>query len=70
VDNLSKTSAEFAGRISVAVWIGRLTDAAAREALGAYAAACHSRERIPCDLLHEAVLAEYCHRREGQDLCS
>jgi hypothetical protein len=67
---LTNMTSEYVGRIAVAVWIGRLTDEAAREALGAYAAACQGMEKARPERLHEAMLAEYRHRREGQDLCS
>ena len=70
MSRLTNMTAEYVGRIAVAVWIGRLSDEAAREALGAYAAACQGMEKARPDGLHEAMLAEYRHRREGQDLCS
>jgi hypothetical protein len=67
---LTSITSEYVGRIAVAVWIGRLTDEAAREALGAYAASCQGIEKASSEGLHEAMLAEYRHRREGQELCS
>jgi hypothetical protein len=67
---LTNMTSDYVGRIAVAVWIGRLTEDAAREALGAYAAACQGIERARPDGLREAMLAEYRHRREGQELCS
>ena len=70
MSNLDSMTAEFVGRISVAVWIGRLSDEAAREALGAYAEACRRIEQFDPAESYESILAEYSHRREGQDLCS
>jgi len=67
---LSTMTSKFVGRISVAVWIGRLSDEAAREALSAYAATCREVEASHPARVHEAILAEYRHRRDGQDLCS
>jgi hypothetical protein len=63
-------TSEFVGRISVAVWIGKLTDDAACEVLEAYAAACTETEAVHPARVHEAILAEYRYRRDGQDLCS
>jgi predicted secreted protein len=70
MNGLNTMTSEFVGRISVAVWIGRLSDDAAREALGAYAATYRRVDSAYADSLHEAILAEYRHRREGQELCS
>jgi hypothetical protein len=70
VSRLSSMTSEYVGRIAVAVWIGKLSDEAAREALKAYAAAYHSSERSPPEILQDKILAEYRYRREGQDLCS
>ncbi len=66
-------TSEFVGRLAVAVWIGKLTEDAAREVLLAYAAACQQLGQLDKPDkpgVHEAILAEYRHRREGQDLCS
>ncbi|HUF73291.1 MAG TPA: hypothetical protein VMR74_10375 [Gammaproteobacteria bacterium] len=70
MSSLSTMTSEFVSRISVAVWIGRLTEEAAREALVAYAAACQRIDATEAVHVHEAILSEYRHRREGQDLCS
>ena len=67
---LSTMTSEYIGRIAVAVWIGRLTDDAAREALRAYAVTSREAETAGLDLVRRAILAEYRHRRDGQDLCS
>jgi len=67
---LRAMTSEFVSRIAVAVWVGKLTDEAARAALEAYAAACQRIERTRDGGLRNAVLDEYRHRREGQDLCS
>ena len=68
--NLSSLSEEYVGRIAVAVWIGRLTDDAARDALVAYAAASQPLEHASTERILEAMLAIYRHRRDGQELCS
>ena len=70
MSSLTAMTSDYVGRIAVAVWIGKLSDEAAREALGVYAAACQRLEKARPESLHEAMLAEYRHRREGQDLCS
>jgi hypothetical protein len=70
MSDLSTTTSEFVGRIAVSVWIGRLTDEAAREALQAYATACRQSGQADAGRIHEAILAEYRYRRDGQDLCS
>lgn len=67
---LSTMTSEYVGRIAGAVWIGRLTDEAAREALRAYAAVCREVDGERPGNVHQAILTEYRHRREGQDLCS
>lgn len=66
---LTEVAAEFAGQIATAVWLRRLTDEAAKEALGAYALACW-RLRPARDRLDAALLREYRRRRERQDACS
>lgn len=69
MSSLSTMTSEYVGRIAVAVWIGRLTDEAAREALGVYAAAYQAQcQTHPVDV-QEAILAEYLHRRDGHDFC-
>lgn len=67
---LGRISTEFAGQIAAAVWLSRLRDEDAREALWSYAVACHSGTREYAASLFEALLAEYRRRREQQDLCS
>jgi len=68
--DLDTMTAEFVGRLSVAVWIGRLTDDAACEVLEAYAAACQRMDPSPVPDKSRSILAEYRYRREAQDLCS
>lgn len=70
MNSLSTLTSEFVGRISVAVWIGKLSDDAACEALEAYASACEETAAEHPARVHEAILAEYRYRRDGQDLCS
>ncbi len=70
MSELTTMTSEFVGRIAVAVWIGRLSDEAAREALRAYVAACEQSGRAQTACSHDAILAEYRYRREGQELCS
>lgn len=67
---LNLVAEDFAGQIAIAVWLGRLTDEAAQEALGSYAMACHQGERTSCVRLKEALFSEYRRRRERQDACS
>jgi hypothetical protein len=70
MSELNAETLDFVGQIAVSVWIGRLSDDAAREALDAYAAACRQAELPPRTALREALFTEYRHRREGQELCS
>jgi len=63
-------AADFAGQIAIAVWLGKLTEEAAREALGSYAMACHQRKGTPSVSMREALYCEYRRRRERQDACS
>lgn len=70
MNKLSTTAADFAGQIATAVWLGKLTDESAREALVSYAIAYHRARRIPCVRLKDALLSEYRRRRERQDACS
>lgn len=70
MSRLNAMTSEYIGRIAVAVWIGKLTDEAAREALGAYAAACRVIEDAQIETVREEILAEYRYRRDGHDLCS
>lgn len=70
MSDLNTMTADFVGRISVAVWIGRLSDQAACEALQAYAEACREGDRPASGSMRDLLLAEYRRRREGQELCS
>lgn len=70
MSKLNSAAADFAGQIAIAVWLGKLTEEAAREALASYAMACHQAKRISCVRLKEALVAEYRRRRERQDACS
>lgn len=70
MNGLNEITAGFIRRLAVAVWIDRITDQAAREALRAYASALVESERLSAKSVHEAILAEYRHRRDGQELCS
>lgn len=70
MDAIRTMTTDFVGRLAVAVWIGRLSDEAACAALDAYAAACQRIEPAEGSNLRQVALAEYRHRREGQDLCS
>ncbi len=70
MSSLNTMTSEFVGLISVAVWIGKLSDEAAREALGAYAAALEQVDESAATCVHEAILAEYRYRRDGQELCN
>jgi len=67
---LGTVESSFAGQIATAVWLGKLTDGAAREALSSYAIACHLCERANRMRLHAALFTEYRHCRERQDLVS
>jgi hypothetical protein len=66
---LTQVEADFALQIATIVWLGRLTEEAALDAIGAYALA--GRRGKPAQaLLWAALVAEYLHCRERQDLCS
>lgn len=67
---LSTVETDFAAQIATAVWLGNLTDTAAREALYSYAAAYHPGRRATSTRLRAALVSEYLHRRELQDACS
>lgn len=67
---LGRIATEFAGQIATAVWLGKLTDAAAREALWSYAIARRRGIRWASDRLWQALIGEYRRRRERQDACS
>lgn len=68
--SLGTVTSEFVGRLSVAVWVGRLSEDAALEALSAYANAYQRVDCMQADSMRDAMLAEFRYRREGQDLCS
>jgi hypothetical protein len=63
-------TSDFVGRLSGAVWIGTLTDDAARQALEALAVAFQRSGWAQSGNVREVMLAEYHFRRERQDLCS
>lgn len=67
---LTRISAEFAGQLATAVWLRKLTDEAAREALWSYAMSCHGGTRPEAMRMLEALTAEYRRRRDWQDACS
>ena len=67
---LGKLDSSFAGQIATAVWLGFLSDRAAREAILSYAMACGMTGRLPLIRLRDALLAEYQFCRERQDLVS
>jgi hypothetical protein len=67
---LAEVDTNFAAQIATAVWIGNLSDDAAREALLSYAIACQLCDRAHLIRFREALLAEYRHCRERQDLVS
>ena len=67
---LNRLEAAFAGQLATAVWIGQLTDTGAREAILSYAIASHFTVRTPVMRLNSALLAEYRHWRERQELVS
>lgn len=70
MNSLNEMTSDFVGRISGAVWIGKLTDEAARQALEAFAVAFQRSGWAQSGSVREAILAEYSYRRERQDLCS
>ena len=70
MQSLSAITSEFVGRISVAVWIGKLSEESACEVLEAYAAAWQNCGQAYPANVHQRILAEYRYRREAQDLCS
>lgn len=66
---LGIVSAQFTGQVATAVWLGKLTDQAAREALWSYALACNGGARPESTSMWEALMNEYRRRREWQDVC-
>ncbi len=66
---IAMVSAEFVGQIATAVWLGKLNDAAAHEALWSYALACHGGKGPDSTSLQQALLVEYRRRRARQDAC-
>lgn len=67
--DLTRVESDFAGQIAAAVWLRRLSDEAAREALGSYAIACYRTEQARARLW-AALEDEYRRCRERQDICS
>ncbi len=67
---LTSVEVKFAGQIATAVWLSKLTDASAREALLSYAIARHPCRRELSRLLEVALTSEYLHWRERQDIAS
>ncbi len=66
---LGAVAADFAGQVATAVWLGKLTDEAACEALWSYALACHGGARPASTRMCAALTSEYRRRREWQDAC-
>ena len=66
---LTRVESDFVGQIAAAVWLCKLTDEAAREALVSYAMARHRGKRVHARL-SAALEREYRRCRERQDLCS
>lgn len=66
---LTRVESAFVAQIAVSVWLCRLTDEAAREALVSYAMARQRSKRVHNGLC-AALEREYRHCRERQDLCS
>ena len=70
MSKLNTVAAEFVGQIATAVWLSKLTDKAAQEALWSYAMACHHGKRARSMRMRSALLSEYRRRRERQEACS
>jgi hypothetical protein len=66
---LTQVEADFALQIATAVWLCRFSDADARDVLGLYALA-GRRGKPAQSRLWAALVAEYRHCRERQELCS
>lgn len=66
---LGRIPVEFAGQVATAVWLGKLTDEAAGEALWSYAMACHGGARPAATRMLGALVGEYRRRREWQEVC-
>lgn len=66
---LGATSSEFAGQVAVAVWLDKMSEEAAREALRCYAMARYAKSPGEAKRLLAALMGEYRRRREQQDLC-
>lgn len=67
---LGPIAADFAGHIATAVWLGKLSDEAACEALWSYAMACCPGKQCDAAIMRADLVAEYRRRRDGQDLCN
>lgn len=66
---LTRVESDFTAQIATAVWLRRLSDEAAREALGSYAIACGHGKGAHIRL-SAALEQEYRRCRERQDMCS
>jgi hypothetical protein len=70
MNSMYAMTSDFVGRISCAVWIGRLTDEAAKQALEAFAVSFQRSGYAQDGNVRDVILAEYKYQRERQDLCS
>lgn len=70
MNSLNAMASDFVGRISGAVWVGRLSDEAAQQALEAFAAAFQRSGWAQTGNVRQSILTEYRLRREQQDLFS
>ena len=68
-DPLSRTASDFVAQIATNVWLGNLTDQAARVALRAYAMASDDAKSGPAHLW-ALLVREYLQCRERLDLCN
>lgn len=66
---LPRIASDFVAQIATNVWLGNLTDQAARVALRAYAMASDDAKSAPAQLW-AALMREYLQCRERLDLCS
>ena len=66
---LTRLDADFTVQIATAVWLSRLSEEAALEALNSYAIASERGKRAQVRL-RVALLREYRRCRERQDICS
>jgi hypothetical protein len=70
MNSLHAMTSDFVDRISGAVWIGKITDEAAQQALEAFAVAYQRSGWAQSGNMRDVILAEYRYCRERQDLCS